>query len=256
MGAGLHLTRADAVLPDEAGRAPGPAPPPQGSGARSEGGPGVVGSTGGGHMRPQPRCQGGPVADGGHVLSTPLQRGAGLAVTQEGVAWRAQAAVAALEVVALVGTGPGQLQALVDIWKAQAGCRGGLRARRSLPAFPGVQLPRACPLLGHPGLLSHSGLHCSEASTFPRVRVRPSYLLSFSETHSLLSTLLLLGPLGRGPCRVGLKFGVTEQAEQPPRPLVSAPSVLAAICQALTRVPTRGVGVPIPRQGRPGPWLQ
>lgn len=119
------------------------------------------------------------MADGGHVLSAPLQRGADLAVTQGGVARRAQAAVAALEVVALVGAGPGQLQALVDIWKAQAGCRGGLRARRSLPAFPRIQPPQACPLLGYPGLLSHSSLHCSEASTFPWVRVRPSYLLSF-----------------------------------------------------------------------------
>lgn len=119
---GLRLTRADAVLPDEAGRAPGPAPTAQGSGAQSEGGPGVVGSTRGGRAGPQPRHQGGPVADGGHVSSTPLHRGAGLSVTQEGVAWRAQAAVATLEVVAPVGTGPGQLQALVDIWKAQAGC--------------------------------------------------------------------------------------------------------------------------------------
>lgn len=113
---GLGLTRADAVLPDEARRAPGPARA-QGSGARSEGDPGVVGPTGDGGAGTQPGHQGVPVADGGHVWSTVLQRGASLAVSEEGLAGRAQAAVAALEVEALVGTAPGQLLALVDIWR-------------------------------------------------------------------------------------------------------------------------------------------
>lgn len=122
---GADLTRADAVLPDEAGRAPGPAHT-QGSGARLEGDPGVVGPPGLGGTGPQPGHQEVPVADGGHVWSTALQRGASLAVTEESLARRAQAAEAALEVVALVGAGLGQLQALVDIWgeQGQARCPG------------------------------------------------------------------------------------------------------------------------------------
>lgn len=83
-------------------------------------GPPRLGGTG-----PQPVHQGVPVADGGHVWFTALQRATSLAVAEESLAWRAQAAVAALEVVALVGTGPGQLQALIDIWGEQGQVRGG-----------------------------------------------------------------------------------------------------------------------------------
>lgn len=120
----LGLTCADAILPDEASGAPGPASAAQGSGARPEGDQGMVGATGGRGAGPQPGHQGAQVADGGHVLCAPLQRGAGLAIWEEGVARWAQTAVATLEVAALVGTGPGQLQTLVDVWKGrgQAGC--------------------------------------------------------------------------------------------------------------------------------------
>lgn len=55
-------------------------------------------------MGPQPG-QGTPVADSGHVLPTLSQRAAGPAIVEEGLAVWAQASEAALQVVALVGTG-------------------------------------------------------------------------------------------------------------------------------------------------------
>lgn len=91
-------------------------------------GPPRLGGTG-----PQPVHQGVPVADGGHVWFTVLQRATSLAVAEESLAWRAQAAVAALEVVALVGTGPGQLQALVDIWRGAGPGERWVGLREALP---------------------------------------------------------------------------------------------------------------------------
>lgn len=92
----------------------------------------MVGATGVGGAGPQPRHQGAPVADGGHICSTPLWRGTALAIAEEGVARRAQTAVAALQVVAPVGAGPGQLQALVDVWKEQGPGRVSGRLRTCL----------------------------------------------------------------------------------------------------------------------------
>lgn len=94
----------------------------------------MIGTAGDGGAGTQPGHQGASVADSGHVLYIVLQRGASLAISEEGLAWRAQAAVAALEVVALVGAGPGQLQALVYIWKG-----GG--PGRALRAAPGRLQP-------------------------------------------------------------------------------------------------------------------
>lgn len=75
----------------------------------------MVGTTGEEDSGPQPGHPGARVADGGHILHTPLRQDAGLAIREESVARGAQAAVAALEVVAPEGTGPGQLQAFVDV---------------------------------------------------------------------------------------------------------------------------------------------
>lgn len=179
---GLSLTHADSVLPDEASWAPGPAHAAQGSGARSEGDPGMVGAIGDGGAGPQPRHQRAPVADSGHIWSSLLQRGTGLAISEEGVAGRAQTAVAALEVVALVGAGPGQLQALINIWKEQ-GPGGMSRARCSWPAFPRIQLPHPLhaglpPSLPSPGTpqppLPLQPLLLKEASPPPPTQLRAS----------------------------------------------------------------------------------
>ena len=225
---GLDLTYADAVLPDEAKWAPGPAHA-QGSGARLEGYPGVVGPPGLGGTGPQPGHQEVPVADGGHVWSTTLQWSASLAVAEESLARWAQAAEATLEVVALVGAGLGQLQALVDIWgeQGQAGCPGGSGLccsawlRPSLlpsslsqnpAASPPAHQPATKPSLSAPPASSPvPGSKSSQRfpsppalSPNPRSLNAPPFSLqahswqSFSETHPPLTTLLpLLGPQGR-----------------------------------------------------------
>lgn len=163
---GRGLTHADAVLSDEARGAPGPAHAAQGPGVWPQGDPGMVGTPGEEGWGPRPGRQGAQVADGGHVGHTPPHRGAGLAVREEGVARWAQAAEAALEVVALEGTGPGQLQTLVDVWKEGGG--GGPRAEggSGLPWLPGLAQKLLPPLSPSP-----SCLHCSEASSPPTPRL-------------------------------------------------------------------------------------
>ena len=191
----------------------------------------MVGATGGGDTGPQPGHQGALEADGGDILSAPLQRGAGLAVAEEGLARWAQAAEATLQVVALVGADPGQLQALVDVWKGAGPGRGkgGSGHSRSTwlqPSLWASQSPLPHPLCAHlpPGLPSpgptpasssslastaqrgldlphsepHPNLHCLSVPLPSASEGGPFYLLSLSETHPLLSNLLhLLGAQGR-----------------------------------------------------------
>lgn len=142
------VTCAHAALPDVARGTPGPAHTAQGPRPPPEGNPGMVGAAGDGGPGPRPGRKGAPVANGGHIGSALLQGGAGLAVAEEGLAWGAQAAEAALEVVTLVGAGPGQPQALVDI------CRGSVR--------PGVGVAQGSRTLWslHLAPQSPAPLHC------------------------------------------------------------------------------------------------
>lgn len=107
------------------------------------------------------------MADSGHVLFTLLWWGAGLAITEEGLAQRAQATVAALEVLALEGAGSGQLQALVDIWKG-TGPGGMLRVARGSPR-PLCLTPAISPGLSpspEPSVLPHC-LQTDLPTSFP-----------------------------------------------------------------------------------------
>lgn len=107
------------------------------------------------------------MADSGHVLFTLLWWGAGLAITEEGLAQRAQATVATLEVLALEGAGSGQLQALVDIWKG-TGPGGMLRVARGSPR-PLCLTPAISPGLSpspEPSVLPHC-LQTDLPTSFP-----------------------------------------------------------------------------------------
>lgn len=112
------------------------------------------------------------MADGGHILSTPLQKGAGPAIAREDLARWAQAAVATLQIVALVGTGPGQLEALVDIWKGA----GSGRVAQGLPQTPGRQQPLS--LSDLPQNPAASWAVCRPAPELPPHPLGPPRLLS------------------------------------------------------------------------------
>lgn len=191
------VTCAHAALSDVARGTPGPAHTAQGPRPPPEGNPGMVGAAGDGGPGPRPGCKGAPVANGGHIGSALLQGGAGLAVAEEGLAWGAQAAEAALEVVTLVGAGPGQPQALVDICRGSVrpgvGVAQGSRMLWSLHLAPQGPAPLHC--LGLPRkppvplcLLSTSGSLAQGGLTAPALSIVPgSCPPTPAQLHSLFS---------------------------------------------------------------------